>query len=361
MAKTKDRKRIKSNPIQKWINEYNQVYPTYVQFVNKLQKLLTELLEESKIEHLNPLEFRAKDPKSFAEKIQRPDKNYTDPLNELSDLAGLRIIAYYNEDCERIKDLLKKEFIIDSRHSKDKADELATDQFGYKSLHEVITLTKNRKLMTEWRKYKDLHAEVQIRTVLQHAWASISHKLDYKQEIDVPRPIKRKLSLISGLLELADDQFSELRKKRSERGSQMSESINADNLDLPIDSDSLMAYIKEADVIKNLEAEVKRIGFPPVSEKDSTGLSQLVTVCQLLKIETLGDLNRELKRTSSRLGAFFDTFDQNNGSTFRGSTPHWIAVVLVGLDNGNNLKTDEVPWSIAYTEEVFKAGNALLV
>jgi len=356
MAKKKNSVRTEVSPIEKWTDEYKLLHPTYSQFVTKLHELLAELLRLREIDY-HALESRAKDPESFREKTQRPGKSYTDPLSELPDLAALRVIAYYPDDIVRIRELLKEEFGVDPRHSTDKGDELAPDQFGYMSVHEVITLTDSRKLMTEWTRYKDLHAEVQIRTVLQHAWASISHKLQYKHEADVPRPLRRKLVRLSGLLELADEQFSELRRERSEFASQISEKISADNLDLAIDNDSVMTYVKEADVILNIKAEVSRFGFFPVPEGHvSKGLSQLVTVCRELKIETLADLDRALRQVADGLGAFFDAFGKSHGEA-HGDTPHWVAVVLVGFDRGERIAPDAVPWSLDYTTDAFKAGN----
>jgi putative GTP pyrophosphokinase len=64
-----------------------------------------------------------------------------------------------------------------------------------------------------WAKYKGLKAEFQVRTILQHAWDAISHKLDYKPESPMPRQNRRRLARLAGLLELADDEFSNLKKQ----------------------------------------------------------------------------------------------------------------------------------------------------
>jgi hypothetical protein len=57
---------------------------------------------------------------------------------------------------------------------------------------------------------------VQVRTVLQHAWASISHALQYKQEDDIPRALRRRLARISALLEVADEEFAELNREHNQ-------------------------------------------------------------------------------------------------------------------------------------------------
>jgi trimethylamine:corrinoid methyltransferase-like protein len=55
-----------------------------------------------------------------------------------------------------------------------------------------------------------MHAEVHVRTVLQHAWAAISHSLQYKKEDDVPAALRRRLNRLAALLELADQEFTTL-------------------------------------------------------------------------------------------------------------------------------------------------------
>lgn len=355
MAKTTKNPQADGSPMQKWADDFAIMRPTYVQFARKLQELISEFLQLHGIDY-HAMECRAKSQESFFEKIQRPGKRYKDPLKELPDLAGLRIIAYYPDDIVRIREILREEFSIDPLQSADKAAELAADQFGYLSVHEVVTLTSKRRAMTEWARYEALHAEIQIRTVLQHAWASISHKLQYKHEADIPRPLRRKLLRLSGLLELADEQFSELRRERSELASQVFESINEKNLAVAVDSDSVMTYMAEAEVVREVESIVKSIGFPPVPDDyESQGLSQVVTLCQQLSIETLADLDHTLQQVRDKLGVFFGTFAENHVGA-SGNTPHWLAVILAGFDQGKSLQATDIPWSDKYTADAFNAG-----
>ena len=65
---------------------------------------------------------------------------------------------------------------------------------------------------TEWKKFSGIKFEIQIRTVLQHAWSAISHKLEYKTVNDVPKKMRRQLFRISALLEIGDQEFSSLRQ-----------------------------------------------------------------------------------------------------------------------------------------------------
>src|SRR5205814_5224138 len=103
-------------------------------------------------------------------------KSYGDQLNDIRDLAGVRVVTYYHDEVQTAADLLRGEFEVDAAHSLDKLAELDVDEFGYRSLHLVCRLTASRRELIEWSKYQDMWVEIQVRSVLQHAWASISHK-----------------------------------------------------------------------------------------------------------------------------------------------------------------------------------------
>jgi ppGpp synthetase/RelA/SpoT-type nucleotidyltranferase len=93
----------------------------------------------------------------------------------------------------------------------DKRKTLSPNVFGYLSVHYVVSFDKNRLKKKAFADYKDIRFEIQIRSILQHAWAEIEHDLGYKSEIEVPDEIRRKFSRLAGLLEIADSEFISLR------------------------------------------------------------------------------------------------------------------------------------------------------
>ena len=97
-----------------------------------------------------------------------------------------------------------------SDKSLDKANELKHNQTGYRSVHYVCELNKERADLIEMRQYKGLLFEIQIRTVLQHAWAEIEHDRNYKFSGVLPLNIRRRLYLTAGLLEIADREFTSI-------------------------------------------------------------------------------------------------------------------------------------------------------
>lgn len=218
------------------------LYPLYEAFAARLRSVLEELVTEAPIP-IAQIEHRAKSPESLLRKLQK--KAYPHPLRDIKDLAGVRIITYYLDDVPRVAELVRKEFKLDRKHSSDKVEQLSVDEFGYRSLHQVVSLKRPRSELAEWKTFKTLAAEVQIRSVLQHAWASISHSLDYKVSSQAPAELRRKLFRLSALLELADDEFLSLRNQTSAVVGRYKKELGRGYLDIPLDLASLNEFLSQ--------------------------------------------------------------------------------------------------------------------
>ena len=126
--------------------------------------------------HVHSIEHRVKDRDSLILKLNRPDISY-ETLQDLTDISGVRVITYYASDVDTIAELIQHEYCIDKENSIDKGALLDPDRFVYLSLHYVVSLKEgpasrfNRKTLT------GLRSEIQVRSILQHAWAEIEHDL----------------------------------------------------------------------------------------------------------------------------------------------------------------------------------------
>ena len=187
-------------------NKFNELRPFYVRLAKNIKEALETFMLEANISYLT-VTYRIKDIDSFIEKIER--KNYKNPFVDIEDICGLRIICFYQKDVEKICSIVNKEFSISE--SEDKEELLNDDQFGYRSYHFIGKIKKNWLEAPNYRGLEDLKAEIQVRTILMHAWAEIEHKLAYKQKIHIPSHLKRRLFRISAKLEEADEQFEEIK------------------------------------------------------------------------------------------------------------------------------------------------------
>lgn len=262
-------------------------------------------------------------------------KVYSAP-DEVTDLAGVRLVTYYNDDAVRLADIVRSEFAIDEAVSVDKASELEVGEFGYRSIHLVVALSDPRKALAEWRAFASMRAEIQIRSVLQHAWAAISHKLDYKAAIEAPLAMRRPLFQLSALLELADEQFAALR----DRSAMIAEHYKADvakgDLDLPLDVSSLDAFFQELGDLASWEQMGIGIGMRPnkaeleVSRNDA--LARLLQILQAAKVKTVGELKSLLE--AARAGArqdleVFHRHAQTHGGKFMATPLDIVAIILL--------------------------------
>jgi putative GTP pyrophosphokinase len=237
---------------------------------------------------------------SFDAKIRRSPGKYSD-LSAVTDLVGLRIITYFAADVDRVASILEEEFEIDRLRSVDKRARTDPTQFGYSSLHYIISLPERRTSLSEYRGWRGLLAEVQVRSLLQHAWAEIEHDLGYKAVQDVPFDIRRRFARVAGLLELADEEFDAIHTRVRVEGTFGSEpTIIRDEAELT--DDVLIRAITEDQEIVTLDRAVAGIqGAALGSVKDASALSKCVRAAHL---RTVGDLRERVRQFGDVLPMF---------------------------------------------------------
>lgn len=192
------------------IENYRKKRSVYKELSERVKGILFELLNMEKINYV-VLQSRAKKLDSFQNRIKDPKNK----KKKLFDLAGIRVVGYVRHDIEKIIEIIKENFDVDEKKSKDKSEELAPDRFGYRATHLICKLPDQRIILPEFRKFNDMFFEIQIKTILEHAWAEIEHDRNYKYK-GLPKKIQREFYLLSGALESADNQFDGISKKIEE-------------------------------------------------------------------------------------------------------------------------------------------------
>lgn len=190
--------------------DYESIAGLLENFKVSMDSLIRTLLEIEGIQ-FHSVTSRVKSKASVRQKLQRTDKRRE--FNDLTDVFGVRIITYFRNEVDVVAKLIEREFIVDPENSVDKRSLLDPDRFGYLSLHYVLQLKSERSALPENQGYKDIRFELQIRSILQHAWAEIEHDIGYKSSSGVPDAMRRRFSRLAGLLELADDEFLGIREE----------------------------------------------------------------------------------------------------------------------------------------------------
>lgn len=201
------------------VREYAERRPELEAAAEGFVELVTAILDDAGINYLT-VDGRAKAVASFAAKAARTVAGrpvYADPLTEITDQIGVRVITYVHSDVQAVVELLEDQVaVLDDR---DMGRETASEgRFGYASRHLLISLDAAREGQPSYEPLQGRQAQVQIRTVLQHAWAEFEHDIRYKGTIpDEHAPdFDRRFTLAAGLLELADREFSTIRDRLRE-------------------------------------------------------------------------------------------------------------------------------------------------
>jgi ppGpp synthetase/RelA/SpoT-type nucleotidyltranferase len=194
------------------LHEYLRVQPDYEKLADYLRGRMDEIAKKLGIYPI--IMARAKSLESFAEKVQRAGKHYSsNPLEELTDLCGVRVITYFLEDVRTFAAEIEKEFIIDRENSADKKTGLALDQFGYISLHLIFRLKRPPDIPglsdESMQRIMNARSELQLRTIGQHMWAGVFHEMGYKNEFQLPARWQREFARAAAMLEGVDQAFQE--------------------------------------------------------------------------------------------------------------------------------------------------------
>ncbi|MBI3234102.1 MAG: (p)ppGpp synthetase, partial [Bacteroidetes bacterium] len=231
------------------------------------------------------LDCRVKKRDSLEKKIVKKNFKYK-KLDEITDLVGFRAITYFEDDIEKIADLIRDEFDIDIKNSIDKR-QLETDKFGYRSLHFVLSLKQERLKLTEYKRFLGLKAEIQIRSILQHSWAEIEHDLGYKGESEIPLNAKRTFYRVAALLEQADIEFVKLKALIAEHQQDVREQIKANPDSVIIDKTSLLSFIKENPILRDTELKVQNEGLQEDDKIPDSVISNALPRLKKLNITTI--------------------------------------------------------------------------
>jgi putative GTP pyrophosphokinase len=233
---TKSPKRFSAKAFKAWHKEREA---RYQQLVETCKSILDGLLSEAAIKPVY-VTGRVKNLTSALEKAKR--KNYQDLDAQFTDIAGLRVVLYRESDVEKVSKLISASFNVHPAHSVDKTKGLGADRFGYRSVHYICDLGTERCSLLEYAKHKGLLFELQIRTVLQHAWAEIEHDRSYKFGVKLPTPLRRRLHLVAGLLEMADRELEAISQDVDKYAEQI-EIVKRGDYAAPITPGSVIGFV----------------------------------------------------------------------------------------------------------------------
>jgi len=179
--------------------------------LGSIARKLSRLLERAGLKH--SLKHRVKKIGSLREKKSRLPTGGGRRKDKVKDLLGIRVVVPFLEDMEKVLELVESHF--DILEVERKAEHLSFREFAYDSVHVIIDVPNAEKL--EFPPGCARACEIQIRTILQDAWAEVEHELIYKSNLDLPdTSVRKKLAALNASLTLSDMIFQEIRDHQRE-------------------------------------------------------------------------------------------------------------------------------------------------
>lgn len=212
-------------------------YPSYQKLLKINVEIIKNIIDKSDIK-IHQIVSRVKNTDSIFEKILR--KNYLS-IEEIHDICGIRIICIYRDDIDKIALLLKN--ALDVHHIEDKRCDNGYSLDGYHALHYIV----NNNIEFDDYYLDNLKYEIQIKSILQHAWAEVAHDIIYKNNMPLDYDIQHKFIDLSSKLESLDDEFNKIISEHEKEKPPLIEYRNLYN------------YIKSNDLLNEISMNILNI------------------------------------------------------------------------------------------------------
>ena len=316
---------------QELLEQYRSLLPVYSEMAEVIPEKLKGFFDEAGL-IVAAVEHRVKTEESLAGKLQLKGNKYSS-IYDITDIIGIRVITFYIDDVDKVASVLERLFEIDWENSVDKRKAHETDSFGYLSLHYICRIPEKSFSDPEHPELNKIRFEVQMRTVLQHAWANMNHDTGYKSGVEIPKVYLRNLSRLAGMLELVDDEFSRIRRELADYRRKVQQLVASGNLsEVALDGDSFRSYL----TIKPFDRLNRRIASINQAEIQEVDLSNFLPLFQAMRFTTLGDIQNMIKDFSE--------------------AANQIACFQIGLTDLDILASSEAPQNLC-TAYILKNGG----
>ena len=231
--------------VSKAVSYYRANREKYENFRVTIEGLVKQAIKNSGIRYDN-IYSRLKTEKSFRNKAGSASSEdprmprFMDPA-AIKDIVGVRVIGYSLREIDSMAEVIHDAFEV--VREIDKSEELLKSGLvGYRSIHYVVKLPSELTSTSIYRVYAGLEAEIQIRTVLQHAWAEIEHE-QYKAAGDSPPDIRQGFANLAGALTVADEAFQGVIDRAAKIGERTKEAFDDGDWDeVAVTSEYLRKY-----------------------------------------------------------------------------------------------------------------------
>ena len=269
------------------LDEYREQLPVFKKLESVVMDAVRNCLSENNI-LVSGLDSRIKSEESLTGQLELKGYKYH-TLSDITDILGVRIITFFSDEVDIISALAEQLFEIDWENSVDKRKMLEIDRFGYMSLHYICRVPLSLFHDPAMPELNQTRFELQMRSTLQHVWANMYHDMGYKSDVEIPVEYQRNMSRLAGMLELADEQFSHIRKEINTYRRKVQSLVTSGNFDeVPLNGDTFRSFVA-LHPFKRLTDKIAAINQAEIYE-DS--LMPYYNVLRNLNMKTIGDIVR---------------------------------------------------------------------
>ena len=333
-----------SEMAQNWLKSYEDNHTDYQSAAEAARIVVLEALTSQPIS-IHQVTARAKTVTSVRAKLR--DKGYADPESQMTDLLGVRVITTYEHGVAETVDTIRNNFRIDDPNSVDKSSKLGADRFGYRGMH-LMAWVRTGEIAGSSEVLERTKVEIQVRSVVEHAWAEIEHELRYKSGFTFPEELNRRFNAIAGTLEMVDREFTSILKVLVEGVNSLSRALEQGAPDQALDTTALLA------VLQNRRPDAPRSG--PEGLKLSLGVArEFVALLKQAGITTVGKLDDSIRKQSVR--NVVHDYALSHDTTAAGVSASAVLAAVLGLSEMAVLKSTEMSEDSLMMEAIHREIN----
>ena len=279
---------------------YVESLKLYEEYATRIRNLIQDLIELEGVEFY-AIEGWAETPAELLQVLSGLEEKDLAGV----DLVTVRVLLRFPEDVLKIESLVKSEFDIDYSRSVPSSGLEDPYRFGYPAVVYILSLSQARYGLKEWGKYKDLTFRLELRTMLQEVWATILPKVNQTIGTSSENEFTRKLVLLAGLLETADEGFLSLRNKIRDEAllvPNLNQPVNSENK--AVDAEKLFTdeelyklFRDDSSLLGRWNAVTIEAGFPeftPDADYLRESFSHLCNILRAAGIDTLSEVKKFL-------------------------------------------------------------------
>lgn len=284
---------------------YVEKLSLYEEYASRVRNLVQDLIEREDIE-VYSIEGWAKPPVDVVRALGARGDERDAELGSVPDLVTVRVLLRFPEDVYKVEEIIQNEFDIDHSRSITSSGLEDPFRFGYPAVVYTLALSTNRSSLREWGKYRDISFRLELRTMLQQAWATIAPRVNLNMDSVSEKKLKRRLVRLAALLEEADEGFLSLWEEAKEVAVLVPPSSDSTELqdttltaERIFGEDELYAFFKaEPNLMSRWNSLAVKAGFPifvPAPDYLKESFDYLYLILRTAGIDTISEVRRFLE------------------------------------------------------------------